>query len=97
MDAPWLHMTPQDWIALGLIALVPVLMVVAICLIRSEVKQVARHAPVARPRAEPPPLRLKTTEAQREQWRTGRQRHPRAIIDLADDIETLLNRVKAGG
>jgi hypothetical protein len=90
-------MTSQDWIALGLIALVPVLMVVAICLIRSELKQVARHTPVAPPTIEPPPLRLKTTEAQREQWRTGRQRHPRAIMDLADDIETLLNRVRAGG
>ena len=96
MNALWLHMTPQDWIALGLIALVPLLMAVAICLIRSEVKQVARHTPVARPRSDPP-LRLKTTEAQREQLRRGRQRHPRAIIDLADDIETLLNRVKAGG
>lgn len=97
MGSSWLHMTPQDWIALGLIALMPVLMVVAICLIRSEVKQVAHHTPVARQRAEPPPLRLKTTEVQREQWRRGKQRHPRAIMDLADDIETLLNRVKAGG
>ena len=69
MDASWLHMTPQDWIALGLIALVPLLMAVAICLIRSEVKQVARHTPIVRPKSEPPPLRLKTTEVQREQRR----------------------------
>ncbi len=97
MDALWSNMTPQDWIALGLIALMPALMVVAIWLIRSEVKQGARHAPVEPPRSDAPPLRLKTTEAQREQWRMGKQRHPRAVVDLADDIETLLQRVKVGG
>jgi hypothetical protein len=96
MDALWSHMTPQDWIVLGLIAMVPALMVVAICLIRSEVRQSARRAAVEPPRSSTPPLRLKTTEAQREQWRMGRQRHPRAIVDLADDIETLLERVKTG-
>ena len=97
MDALWSHMRPQDWIVLGLIASMPVLMVVAICLIRSEVKQGARRTPVEPPRSSTPPLRLKTTEAQREQWRRGKQRHPRAIVDLADDIETLLKRVKAEG
>ena len=97
MNTLWSHMTPQDWIVLGLIALVPLLMVVAVYLIRSEVKQVARHTPIAPPRSILPPLQLKTTEAQREQWRMGKQRHPRAIMDLADDIETLLKRVKAGG
>ncbi|GEO13751.1 hypothetical protein MAE02_14470 [Microvirga aerophila] len=25
----------------------------------------------------------------REQWRMGKQRHPRAVVDLADGIETL--------
>ena len=45
MDALWSHMTPQDWIVLGLIAMVPVLMVVAICLIRSEVRHSARRPP----------------------------------------------------
>jgi hypothetical protein len=44
-DALWLHMAPQDWIALGLNVLGPVLMVVAIYLIRSEVKQVACRSP----------------------------------------------------
>jgi hypothetical protein len=97
MDALWSHMTPQDWLVLGLIALVPVLMVVAIYLIRSEVKHAMRQSPATPPRSVPPPPRLKTTEAQRELWRTGRQRHPRAISDLADDVETLLKRVKTGG
>ena len=95
MDALWSHLTPQDWIALGLIGSVPVLMVVAIYLIRSEVKQVSRHASVTPPRSGSPPLQLKTTDVQREQWHMGKQRHPRAIIDLADDIETRLKRVKA--
>jgi hypothetical protein len=97
MDALWMSMTPQDRIALGLIALVPLLMVIAICLIRNEVRRSAPRIPVEPPRSSAPPLRLKTTAAQREQWRTGKQRHPRAIVDLTDDIETLLRRVNAGG
>jgi hypothetical protein len=91
------QMAPQEWIALGLMALVPVLMVAAMYLIRREIKQAASRAPVESPRSYAPPLQLKTTEAQRAQWRMGRQRHPRAILDLTDDIETLLKRVKAGG
>jgi hypothetical protein len=97
MDALWMSMTPQDRIALGLIALVPLLMVIAICLIRNEVRRSAPRIPVEPPRSSAPPLRLKTTAAQREQWRTGKQRHPRAIVDLTNDIETLLRRVNAGG
>ncbi|QRM28800.1 hypothetical protein [Microvirga sp. VF16] len=97
MDALWSNMTPQDWIALGLIALVPMLMVIAIYLIHSDVKQGAPRTPVEPPRSSTPPLQLKTTASQREQWRMGKQRHPRAIVDLTDDIETLLKRVKAGG
>jgi hypothetical protein len=89
-------MAPQDWIALGLMALVPVLMVAAMYLIRREIKQAAGHAPVELPRSNATPLQLKTTGAQRAQWRMGRQRHPRAILDLTDDVETLLKRVKAG-
>lgn len=72
MDALWSNMTPQDWIALGLIALVPVLMVVAIYLIRNEVKQIGRNSPGEPPRSDAPPLRMKTTEAQHEQWRRGK-------------------------
>ena len=97
MDALSLQITPQDWIALGLMALMPVLMVVATYLIRHEIKQAAGRTPVEPRRSHAPPLQLKTTEAQRAQWRAGRQRHPRAILDLTDDIETLLKRVKAGG
>lgn len=97
MDALWSYTTPQDMIALGMLALVPVLMVIAICLIRSEIRQAAGRAPAVPPRPDPLPLQLKTTEAQRAQWRMGKQRHPHAISDLTDDIETLLKRVEAGG
>lgn len=97
MHALWSSMTPQDWIALGLIAMVPTLMVVAICPIRREVRQVARYGPAEPPRSTASPLHLKTTSAQREQWQMGKQRHPRAIADLADDVETLLKRGGAGG
>jgi len=97
MDALWSNMTPPDWIALGFVAMVPVLMVVAIHLIRAELH---RAHPRGRVRssggAAQPPLHLKTTKAQREQWRMGKQRHPRAIVDLTDDIETLLKRIGAG-
>ena len=97
MDALSSQITPQDWIALGLMALMPVLMVVATYLIRREIKQATVHAPTEPRRSNVPPLQLKTTEAQRAQWRVGRPRHPRAILDLTDDVETLLKRVKAGG
>lgn len=97
MDALSLQITPQDWIVLGLMALMPVLMVVAIYLIRHEIKQAASRIPIDPRRSHAPPLQLKTTEAQRAQWRMGKQRHPRAILDLTDDIETLLKRVKADG
>jgi hypothetical protein len=97
MDAHWMSMTPQDRIALGPIALVPLLMAIAICLIRTEVRRSAPRIPIDPPRSSAPPLRLKTTAAQREQWRTGKQRHPRATVDLTDDIETLLWPVNAGG
>jgi len=68
LDALWSQMTPQGWGVLGRITLLPVLMLAAIHLIRSEIKQVARCSPVEPSRSEPPPLRLKTTEAQRAQW-----------------------------
>ncbi|WP_201833917.1 hypothetical protein [Microvirga zambiensis] len=96
MDALWSNTTLQDWIALGLIAMVPVLMVVAVLLIRSELKRYAQSAKVEPSRSSAPPLHLKTTRAQREQWRMGKQRHPRALADLADDVETLLKRVDTG-
>jgi hypothetical protein len=96
MDALWSDMRSTDWIVLGLIALVPALMVIATYLIRNEVRRVARQGAAGPVRSKAPPLRLKTTEAQRHQWRMGKQRHPRTIVDLTDDVETLLKRVNAG-
>ena len=97
MDALSMSMMLQGRIALGLSAWVPLLMVIAICLIRNEVRRSAPRIPVGPPKSSGPRLRLTTTAAQREPWRTGKQRHPRAIVDLTDDIETLLGRVNAGG
>jgi len=88
-------MAPQDRIVLGLIALVPVLMIFAIYLIRNEIKQVLRHTPGELPRPAAP-LHLKTTESQRADCRMGKQQPARAIMDLADDVDTLLKRVKPG-
>lgn len=96
MDTLWSSMNPQDWIALGLIASVPVLMVLAIYLIHREVRRTAQRVTAVPIRSETQPLRLKTTEAQRQQWRMGKQRHPRAITDLTDDVETLLKLVRTG-
>ncbi|QRM30345.1 hypothetical protein [Microvirga sp. VF16] len=97
MDVLWANTTLQDWAVLGLIALVPVLMVLAIALIRNEIRRSAQHISTESPRPKALPLQLKTTETQRQQWRMGKQRHPRAIMDLTDDIESLLKRIKAGG
>jgi hypothetical protein len=94
MDALWSSLKPQDWIALGLIALVPALMAIAIYLIRREVRRAAERTATVSVRSQTLPLRLKTTEAQRQQWRMGKQRHPRTIIDLMDDVEALLKLVK---
>jgi hypothetical protein len=96
MDTLWSSMNPQDWIALGLIGLVPILMVLAIYLIRREVRGTAQRVTTDPIRFEAQPPRLKTTETQRQQWRMGKQRHPRAITDLTDDVETLLKLVRSG-
>jgi predicted nucleic acid-binding protein len=96
VDTLWWGLKPQDWIALGLIALVPALMVIAIYLIHREVRRAAQRIGTVPVGSETQPLRLKTTETQRQQWRMGKQRHPRAIVDLTDDVETLLRLVKAG-
>ncbi|KLK94539.1 hypothetical protein AA309_02915 [Microvirga vignae] len=77
--------TAADWIALGLIALVPVLMILGIYMIRREM-----HAE-ALLRAQS--ITLKTTKDQRQQWRNAAL--SREMIDLLDDIDTLLNLIAA--
>ncbi|PVE21844.1 hypothetical protein DC522_24325 [Microvirga sp. KLBC 81] len=77
--------TAADWIALGLIALVPVLMILSLHAIRREM-----HAE-ALLRAQS--IKLKTTRDQRQQWRNAAL--SREMIDLLDDIDTLLNLIAA--
>ena len=73
-------LTTTDWIALGLLALVPLLMALGIASIRREAR--------GRARLEARSLRLKTTQGQRRQWR--QQTQSRELLDLLDDIDTLM-------
>jgi Cdc6-like AAA superfamily ATPase len=75
--------TVFEWILLGLLALVAFMVAYGTYTIRMEVRSRARL------RAEP--VRLKTTEAQRQLWRRTTQ--SREMIILLDDIDTLLIRL----
>lgn len=78
-------LTVTDWIFLGLVALVPVLMALGIASIRREAR--------SRARLEARSVRLKTTQGQRRQWR--QQTQSRELLDLLDDIDTLMRQVAA--
>ena len=75
-----------DWIAVGLLALVPALMMLGISAIRSEVRKLDRSPGRY--------VRTKTTALQRRTWReaTGSQE----LIDLLDDIDMLLDHLESG-
>ena len=73
-------LTITDWIALGLLALVPLLMALGIASIRREAR--------SRARLEARFVRLKTSPGQRRQWR--QQTQSRELLDLLDDIDTLM-------
>jgi flagellar biosynthesis/type III secretory pathway M-ring protein FliF/YscJ len=73
-------LSTADWAVLALLASVVVLMVLGILSVRHEIRVAARME--ARRRS------LKTTEAQRRKWRQTTQ--ARDLIDLLDDIDTLL-------
>jgi hypothetical protein len=76
-------LTITDWIALGLLALVPLLMALGIASIRREAR--------SRARLEARFVRLKTSPGQRRQWR--QQTQSRELLDLLDDIDTLMRQV----
>lgn len=78
-------LTITDWIFLGLVALVPLLMALGIASIRREAR--------SRARLEARSVRLKTTQGQRRQWR--QQTQSRELLDLLDDIDTLMRQVAA--
>ena len=73
-------LTTTDWIVLGLVALVPLLMALGIASIRREAR--------SRARLEARFVRLKTSPGQRRQWR--QQTQSRELLDLLDDIDTLM-------
>jgi hypothetical protein len=85
MDVPQSSFTVADWIAFGLLALVPVLMILGIVAIRREI-----HAE-ALLRAQS--IQLKTSKDQRQHWR--KTALSQDMIDLLDDVDTLLNMVAA--
>ena len=75
--------TVFEWILLGLLALVAFMVAYGTYTIRMEVRSRSRL------RAEP--VKLKTTEAQRQLWRRTTQ--SREMTILLDDIDTLLMRL----
>jgi hypothetical protein len=86
MDTMLFGFTILDWVFLGFAALVPLLMALGIYTVRKEMRLAAR--------LKAKPVRLKTTESQRRQWRLKTQ--SRDLIDLLDDIDTLLKRLEEG-
>lgn len=82
MDGLLSTLTVADWVFIGVLVLIPILMVLAILSIRMELRSAAR--------IEARSVRLKTTETQRRQWR--QQTESQALIDLLDDMDTLLRQ-----
>jgi hypothetical protein len=78
--------TAADWIAVGLLALVPAIMILGISAVRKEIRKLDRSPGSY--------VRTKTTALQRRKWResTGSQE----LIDLLDDIDMLLDQVERG-
>jgi hypothetical protein len=72
-----------DWIVLGLITLVPILMAFGILAIRREMHATAHM--------EARTVRLKTTGGQRQRWRQKTQ--SQHLVDLLDDIDSLLKQI----
>jgi hypothetical protein len=85
MGAVLSALTVTDWIVLGLVALVPLLMTLGIAAIRREARE--------RARLEARLVRLKTSPGQRRQWR--QQTQSRELLDLLDDIDTLMRQAAA--
>jgi hypothetical protein len=88
MDILQSAFTSVDLIVLGLVALVPLLMALGIHAIRTEMRTSAR--------LKSKPIRLKTSEDQRQRWRVNKTCHARDLIDLLDDIDTLRKLAQSG-
>ena len=82
-------LTVSDWIFLGVVGATAAVLVVGLSSIRREMRSHAHGDP--RSRLDSSPVKLKTSPAQRRQWR----QHSRSpeLIDLLDDVDTLLRHV----
>jgi hypothetical protein len=78
-------LTPADWAIVIATILVPVTMMYGIYAIRREM----RHATLIKAKS----VQLKTRKEQRLRWR--REDRPREVLDLLDDVETLVRLVHA--
>ena len=79
------NLTPADWAIITAVTLVPLLMVLGIHVIRSEVRKA--------PRIEAKSVRLKTSRVQRQKWR--KEARSGETLDLLDDLEALLHFINA--
>jgi len=78
-------LTPADWAIIGILVLVPLLMVLGVHAIRTEVRAVRR--------IEVRSITLKTSREQRRKWR--QEAASRDLLNLLDDVETLLRLTNA--
>jgi hypothetical protein len=85
MDGILPHLTLADWAIVIAIILVPLLMVLGVYAIRTEIRE-ALHI-------EAKSVRLKTSKAERREWR--KQATSPETLNLLDDIETLLRLIHA--
>ena len=85
MDGILPHLTPADWAIVIAVILVPLLMVFGVYAIRTEIREALR--------IEAKSVRLKTSKAERQEWR--KQATSPETLNLLDDIETLLRFVHA--
>ena len=85
MDGILPHLTPADWAIVIAVILVPLLMVFGVYAIRAEIREALR--------IEAKSVRLKTSKAERQEWR--KQATSPETLNLLDDIETLLRFIHA--
>jgi hypothetical protein len=85
MDGILPQLTSADWAIVIAVILVPLLMVVGVYAIRTEIREALR--------IEAKSVRLKTSKAERQEWR--KQATSPETLNLLDDIETLLRFIHA--
>jgi len=76
-------LTVADWVVLGLIAFVPLLMTAGLSAIRKDIRAAARTPGSL--------VTTKTTEIQRRKWRQATESPE--LLDLLDDVDMLLEQI----